>query len=64
MQRPISVDLPTETRQALAEMALREDRDLESQAVRFIREGLIGAGLLPRPEPPAFRPSPGTLAPA
>ena len=47
MARPINVYLPTEDRQALAELALREDRDVERQAERLIREGLIGTGLFP-----------------
>jgi hypothetical protein len=47
MMRPISVRLPTEDRQALAELALREYRDPSDLAAFLIVEGLRRMGALP-----------------
>lgn len=47
MTRPISVRLPVENRQILAELAIREYRDPGDQAAYLIAEGLRRRGLLP-----------------
>ncbi len=46
MARGIFVPLPDVPREALYELAEREDRDPRVQAARFIREGLARAGVL------------------
>ncbi len=46
MARGIFVPLPDVPREALYELAEREDRDPRVQAARFIREGLQRAGVL------------------
>ncbi len=46
MPRSIYVPLPTPAKEALYELAEREDRDPRVQAARFIREGLQRAGVL------------------
>lgn len=40
------VPLSTTEKQALVDLARREDRDPRYQAARFVREGLIRAGAL------------------
>jgi hypothetical protein len=47
MTRPISIRLPTEDRQALAELALVEYREVSDQAAYLIAEGLRHRGMLP-----------------
>ncbi len=47
MVRPLSIQLPDEDRQALAELALRQYRDPSDQAAYLIAEGLKRAGALP-----------------
>jgi hypothetical protein len=43
----ITIRVPKTIAAALYELACREDRDLQRQAERFIREGLIREGALP-----------------
>jgi len=49
MARSIYVPLTTPAKEALYELAEREDRDPRIQAARFIREGLERAGALTDP---------------
>ena len=47
MSRSLYVPLPTDAREALIDLAIREYRDPREQAAYFVVEGLKRAGVLP-----------------